>query len=461
MKRTGEHSYWWSRCAARISFGILGLCVCSSSLARSYSLLPEESSVGIDAAGYFHSSSQASESFRAQVFPQVVGVFDEQGKWRFLEWGARADLMMLMTGVTEGRVRPVPLIDVPEIFLTTPRGVSAVQFKVGRKLEHWSRLDEAWDLGIWQPRYRWDYLHPEKEGLLGASFGFESTQFQALLWASPFFVPERGAPINNQEGRMDSDSRWFVPPPHSIPLFGQSTSVNYHLNLPPLGELMSHSGWSAQLRWGKRGLGPWMTLSGADKPLNQLLLSSDAYLKISETQGVFADASIYPRVGWHRLAGGEAGWVARQWDAWISAHREWPRQEALRLDWTVQQVVPATAIASQVAWNSAGGSRIELDYFQVSGGNAGDLGPLAGGGDESMYEARYPYRSAWSITEKNSIDGERFSNWSRLFFDPKHRVSVLSTEIKYHAGKRWQWGRHAPVAPPGQRSFGSRPARRL
>src|SRR5205814_9510507 len=86
----------------------------------------------------------------------------------FFEATARPEIMLLLAPA-----KPQPFFEMPEAYVGTTREQSDLQIAAGRKLEHWNRLDDDWRLGIWQPRYRWDYLDPETVGLTGAFFHFE------------------------------------------------------------------------------------------------------------------------------------------------------------------------------------------------------------------------------------------------------------------------------------------------
>jgi hypothetical protein len=375
------------------------------------------------------------------------------GKYRtgLLDAGAQADLLLIFNRATDGSAKPQPYFEMPELFAGTSPEAAPVSLHLGRKLVHWSRLDESWELGIWQPRYRWDYLHPEIVGMTGAFLSVNTRYFQAVGFASPLFVPERGVPIQTRDGTFASDSRWFIPPPSMIQLYGEDTPVHYNLARPDLSSILIQDdlarNFSLMVRGGAES-GPWASAAYARKPMNQLLLASNGYLRTSDSRPIFADATIYPHLAYHELASVEGGYSAERVDTWVSLLREWPRPEPTPAEWTVQQVLPATSASASADIRVAGTQErplsMDLSYLRRWGGNSGDMGPQASGNGASSFEARYPFQSAWALGVK-SRPVNMLSGSTRLTYDIGHRGALWSTEVRIHPRESWMLGLGADI----------------
>ena len=199
----------------------------------------------------------------------------------------------------------------------------AWSFFGGRKRFAWSALDSYWSLGLFQPRFRWDYLNEKENGLLGLFTGYQTEMFSVLVFASPVFIPEQGAPFDISSGSCKSSSPWFSCPPSSFLLFNEPTNVSFTLDIPPVRRLVFHAGAGATMKVG-RDQGAFGRLSYAHKPMNQLLLSFEGPINFS-SQSV--PAIIRPRVLYHDLAGLDLGWNGDRYSVvasgiWEKPHRD-------------------------------------------------------------------------------------------------------------------------------------------
>ena len=273
---------------------------------RSFRTTPPSASTQ---SAILHSADGGPKGFQNTLQPELMGRLNgHQENW-LLEGGAQADLLLMFNGISQGSSSPSTYFELPELYGGTSLQEVPVQILAGRKLEHWSHLDEQWSLGIWQPRFRWDYLHPEEVGLTGAFLRVEQPLFRFVGLFSPIFIPERGVPISTDGGTFASDSRWFLPPPASVNLFGQNTPMQYSLMMPQLSSLLEHPGASVMARVG-REQGAWGSLGYAYKPVNQLILGETGLLQLNtDPNAIHGTADIYPardlpraRVGRRRLS---------------------------------------------------------------------------------------------------------------------------------------------------------------
>jgi hypothetical protein len=355
-----------------------------------------------------------------------------------------ADLRLMLAGMSRDGAVASTYLELPEFYGGTSRKLAPVQVVAGRKLEHWSHLDEQWRLGIWQPRFRWDYVHPEAVGLTGVFLRVEQPLFKIVAWASPIFVPERGVQFSSEGGSFESGSRWFVPPPGSVKLInGKETPIHYQLMMPEMSELINHAGASIMARVG-RDQGPWGSVGFAHKPVNQLLLASSNMLRQAATaDGIHGDAKIYPRVIYHDLVSFEGGYESERLSAWVSMLGERPMMDATPGDWTAQQAEPALALSSTAdfsVWGSGdSATRVDLSWLSQWGGNAGDQGRDAAGGASSQFEARYPYQHALAAGLRSGIFSRVLAS-TRLLYDVSHQGTIWSTEVRYQPRPSWMVG---------------------
>jgi hypothetical protein len=294
---------------------------------------------------------------------------------------------------------------------------------LGRELHSWSRLDDEWQLGIWQPRFRWDYLHPMTVGLTGAFAHVDAGPVHLTGFASPIFIPERGASIDAAGGALSSASPWFISPPRVATLGGVATDVNYALAVPALREIVLHPSFALGARiGGQEGL--WLGVAAARKPMNQLAYGVSGFYAL-EPQAI--EATIHPRVLEHELVTVEGGYERAGYSAWLSFLLERPLRDDTPGDWTTQEFSVARVVSPGVSLPLGRDSSLALSYLWVSGGNAPDQSGTSGGGglstgtpgSQSIFEDRYPFSNALRVRGRTSMAGpwhRRLSGESSVLF---------------------------------------------
>jgi hypothetical protein len=267
---------------------------------------------------------------------------------------------------------------------------------VGRKRYTWSELDSYWTMGLFQPRFRWDYLNERESGLFGAFSTYQQPGFSVTAFGSPIMIPEQGAPFNIAGGNCSSSSPWFNCPASTILLFNQPTNVNFQLDIPPVRKIIYHPGAGATARLGQE-TGPYIRTSYLHAPMNQLLLSFEGRLDLTNTS---IPAIIRPRVLYHDLYSIDAGWRNDRNSLTASGIYEHPIRDYTPPSWNTQETVNAkllglTARTMPFETNFRN-TRFEFGYLHRDGGNAPDQGPFVGNG-VNIFEPRFAFYNAFSF----------------------------------------------------------------
>ncbi|MGE3262232.1 MAG: hypothetical protein AB7K68_10675 [Bacteriovoracia bacterium] len=304
---------------------------------------------------------------------------------------------------------------------------------MGRKRYSWSNLDSYWSLGLFQPRFRWDYLNEKENGLVGIFPSFQTENFSIVAFYSPLFIPEQGAPFDISSGSCKTASPWFSCPSSSIFLFNQQTDVRFSLEIPPVKSLVMHQAAGATVRLG-RELGPFGRISYVHKPINQLILSFEGRLSVSSLD---VPAVIRPRVLYHDLVAADAGWNFDRHSLAASAITERPTRDVTPANWNTQEVVNANLLGFTAKTmpfrESFKYTRFEFAYFRRSGGNSPDQGPFVNP-RAATFEPRYAFQNAYSMAVFTPISDK----WARSFlfstkfiFDSLNEGNILVTDLFY------------------------------
>lgn len=329
-------------------------------------------------------------------------------------------------------------IEFPELYMSTSKKwTGPARYTLGRKLVNWSDIDRNWGSGAFEPRFRWDYLRPEKVGLLGTFLEVEKGPVKFTAFLSPIYIPDRGAPLDFADGRIRSISPWVVNPPYSVEVLKKETPVRYEAKIPKVGDIIFQKSIGAQIAVGEK-LGPWISQSYAYKPMNQLLMSYEGNLLLGPTGEV--RATLYPRVAYHHLAATDLGFRGKQMDGSLSFLADIPKDEPQSTLLTSQQVGNFYLLSPTLRLRPFGpksnGGEMSLSYLRVFGKDRVDQGKFSDG-SSSEFDSRYPYKNAFLFSAQ-------LPTWRRLTADLKmlldfeHPGTIVSWYFNYAASKDWR-----------------------
>jgi hypothetical protein len=392
-------------------------------------------SVGFSSIDYLYENAN-----KPNIFNQVEGHILAQGTGGVFQGKLNGEGLAIVGPLT------TYTLEAPEAYFgTSPALSDVVEVKVGRELHHWSHLDEEFQLGIWQPRLRWDYVRPEEVGLLGVFVDVETPTFQFVVMGSPMFVPDRGVPEEFQNGGIYSVSPFFNSPASSLQFEGVNTNIDYSLQAPSTMSILNHGVFSIMGRVGGTE-GPWASVAYAYKPMNQLLFSYNGVLLTGGAQQT-VEATIFPRVEYDHLVSVEAGYESPRFAVWLSTltdHPDYHNSDPNHPDAT-EDILGDTYQATQNSFAISPAAeyrlgdlnhnptRLQVALLRQLGGNENDQG-LDATGTGSIFENRYPYQSAGIFEVSTSLGWmglEGLNARYRVLYDFGHNGSIQSTDFNY------------------------------
>jgi hypothetical protein len=284
------------------------------------------------------------------------------------------------------------------------------RISVGRRLETWSVLDRTWDLGLWEPLNRFDALRPIDQGLTGAFLEAGAGNLKVIAFMSPIYIPEQGGGFSIQNGKFRSSNPWFVEPTDRLILFSETTQVQYDVQTPSTGSIISQASGGALIRYGSFQDGFHAQASYAIKPRNQLATPFEGSLNLTDTTS-YAAVRIDPKVIYHELASAELGYSGMSEDGesgfsvGVSTLMDIPINESPGANLTYQTLDPLMFVSPHVSAVFALGRSIDVDmavsYLTSSGGGFTMRGPFASG--KAVFGFRVPFREAVAIDGRVAI----------------------------------------------------------
>ena len=394
-------------------------------------------------------SAQASvelESVMTSYIP-TKGQSPDSGKFSSLNFDIQTgnvtekfDYGMSLSGMIELGDLSHWYLNPKELYIGTAKEFSKVQFILGRKIQDWSDLDQTWQMGLWEPRFRWDYLAPERVGLTGVFFKLNTEVARFTAFGSPVFIPEMGHSYVVEDGKFVGENPWGARPQEQSNVVGVQTNVRYDLKVPPIKDILMSPHFSLRGDLGY-AQGPWGSVGYAYKPMNQLQITFDGFLALDPSDP-YSDVSVMPQVNYHHLLSVDLGYRKPNYWATASFLYENPDEADFSPEISGQTFSEARSAGLTLGVNVGGTqakpTQIVLSYLKTWGGWVKDKGKLAGN-EGSFFEQRYDFRNAAKLSVNAPLPGSvgnKFYIKNSFLYDIYSQGGIFQTSVSFHPTRK-------------------------
>jgi hypothetical protein len=227
---------------------------------------------------------------------------------------------------------------VPEIYVQARSFPAWFNLTIGRQKRSWSHLDEEFNLGIWQPQLRWDYLNPVQQGLTAVFMDWNlGSGVKLTLFTSPIHLPDQGPQFNLNQGKFESSNRWFVQPQSQIQLFSgtrfsDDVPLYFELDKPAEEEMIMHSSFGFAFNYQGDQSPFWTQVAYAYKPRNQIHLGIECTNCVNigaDPAPVEITALIHTKIINHHVLTWETGFNRIDDQGWISMTGDFPNSSGM------------------------------------------------------------------------------------------------------------------------------------
>lgn len=272
-----------------------------------------------------------------------------------------------------------------------------VNISYGRRLHAWSQLEEAWDLGFFQPQFRWNSIDPSAQGLVGIfldnqEFNSSLSSPQNLRWTlfgSPLFVPDQGPGYELKQGQFEASNPWFSPPPQNVEFNGQIVPIDYSVHIPQTNEVLFQSIYGAQIGY-QFDSGAYVQTSFISKPSHQIALTYKAVLSADRVK-----ADIIPKMYREQNIAFDIGYRQDWGSLGVMFLSNNPDQVIPDANYNYPEIKSSVSLGPQVKLN-LGQFRLFGAGLMVSGGEVIDRGPDAGQVTKSL-TTKFMYKTAYQL----------------------------------------------------------------
>lgn len=398
------------------------------------------------------SRTSGSLSFSRSSYLSESPTLNQRGDFSYISadlqqslTGAQSKFVMKANGLFAPGSETERYFAVPELYYQigsqNPDVLQKRTFSIGRKIETWSEFDEQWKLGLWQPLARWDYIHPETQGLIGLFFDVRANSLIRVSAAyTPLFVPDQGPGFKLKDGQFESDNRWFLAPQQNIDLNGVASPTFYTIDRPRTWDVVNQQGGAVKIEVGNFDQGTWVRTSYANMPSNQLHIGIDPGQGVSKTF-----LAIHPMVVRHELAALESGFRWEKSAIMASYTIDNPTKPDLPATWE-ESILRKTrflglSFEHKLPMGPIKQSTAKVHYLKrwddASRTGEGVIGDQV----ESSLD-RFPYEEMmgfeWSARLWNSVRRDLRLGFKYLYSVPE-KGALLTSFLHLKTSREWQW----------------------
>ncbi len=311
-------------------------------------------------------------------------------------------------------------------------------FTAGRRLHRWSDLDQRFNLGLFQPRFTFNELSAEQQGLSGLFLNLgEPGAFEFTFFGSHVFIPDQGANFEVKNGEFVETSPYFRMPPGQAVIMGQDRDVNYTLNKPDFNEVVNQPSFGAQVTIGEYRKGAFFQFATASKPSNQLSLGIEQYLSLAASNSI--EVTITPKTYRHRVSAADLRYSFENIYASLGLALEAPEKPNFEPQHTYTQYGDSTAISPAIGLNIKR-IRAEASYLRVDEKAPQVVGPYKS--ETRLLQRRFLYSSLYQLQGELLLLAQRNNRlelFSQYQVSEGAEFSIWTSRLKHRFAEDWSW----------------------
>ncbi len=275
---------------------------------------------------------------------------------------------------------------------------------LGRRVHNFSFVDRNENLGLYNSNFTNDFINFRQQGLTGIHVQAQSGLFGIYSGYYPYYFPSQGPQVYEENGAIRSSNRWAQRPPSRFKFGNSDREIIYAIRDYEIDEIVRNSGDGVSLFWGNSSERPWVKVSYARKPVNEIPLTRESY---GTTTNFTGQVKLSPVVTYGQVQSVDINLDANRFKTTISYLEDRVFNQTAATDETLQFLSPLRIYG---AWTSADLSDFftrkisaEISYSEVSGGEVKDL--LSDGRDSlfTFSSHRVRFKRPFTVALKSDL----------------------------------------------------------
>lgn len=297
------------------------------------------------------------------------------------------------------------------------------QILLGRRLHLWSEADQEWNLGAFQPQFRWNPVNPSQQGLTGLFWQMKNSNWGFLVFGSPLFIPDQGASYELKNGQFQNISPWFKNPPQNLHFYGENLPIEYDVQAPPLSDIVYQQSYGVQFALeGDQGF--YSRISGQYRPSHQMALGYQANV----ISAVSVQVEVQPKTYYENVVGFDLGFKNKNHHTSLSLIQSRPQEIDFAADFT-KPIIKESNLVSAGYELQTDFKKVELRtkaaYLRIFGADIKDEGADAADTRGSL-SWKYLYTEAARL----AVTGKYFATKSLIINSTATWTQSLSSTYK-------------------------------
>lgn len=310
---------------------------------------------------------------------------------------------------------------------------------VGRRKEMWSNLDDIWNLGLYQPLFRWNPILPESQGLTGIFLQFHQEQsalnWGVVLFGSNIFIPNQEASFEVDNGKFVASNPYFGKRPTQARISGQTDDINYEIEKPNLEKVVFNRSFAGKAYLGKAtGTGFLLQTGFAHKPANELALGIDAFA----TPNNSVQVNVLPNTVFHTLVSADMQYTWKNLMVGLAGVKENREDSQFDPEWTYTNYQSATLVSPYVKVRLRG-FEVVTSYLDISGGEKSPKGNLANESKDFLNN-RFHFGDSYLMkisTMQRLSKGQAYKGSVAYQQGVKNEYALITGSVGYQLDPRW------------------------
>lgn len=299
-----------------------------------------------------------------------------------------------LTGLYASEQSALSYLNIRELYFSYPIDHSS-KFFFGRKINNWSQLDSEWNIGLFNPQFRWNALAPETQGLTGLFWEKREPFWSLSLFASPVYIPDQGPGYELKDGQFQNSNPFFSTPPQNISFNnGVILPIDYELEKPGTSEVVFQTLYGAQIHLGEKG-GFFANVAGMHKPANQLSLGYKVVGVVDR-----ARINVVPKVYSETDLAADFGYRDEWGSISFSMLYSNPKAANYEAAYNAPEFKESVSYGPQLSFDLKP-FKIGLAYLDTTGGEIKDVGPDASESRRALSQ-RFLFRQAFQAQLSHS-----------------------------------------------------------
>ncbi len=311
---------------------------------------------------------------------------------------------------------------VPEAFKQISVLDSSVSF--GRKISYENQLDRTFNLGLFNPYFTTDYLQYTPQGLLGLHTETSTDKLKLGLNYYPLFLPNQGAVIKEENGKIVGPTPWIVQTPKSFISNGERRNIHYNLEDNDYSEVVNKSGYTVYLKAEPTTSPVRFQTAYSYSPINEIVLSRNIEADLDLNSLV----NVYPVVRYSEKVNSDIVFKHENMHGFVSYMLDRPQNKLESNNRTVQFLsnIEGVGVGFGVQlYNTS----LEVSYARFTGGKIIDIDSDGQENDFTLGRQRLLFQEPFKIraqTEIMLIKRKPFTMEFQWTYDQTQSGSLLS-----------------------------------